>query len=110
MDFIFICIGKANISQWLGNAIKSGEIKKPIFFFWVEPYLAGGHCLMLYPNSKNYETYFDEDGYFKNNIIGKNDYINKSHLFSHREAGCQTTFTVSIRPTAYFFINLKHVS
>lgn len=93
MDFIFICIGKANISQWLGNAIKSGEIKKPLFFLWVEPYLAGGHCLIIYPNSKNYETYFDEDGFFKNNIIDKKDYIDKPNLFTLREAGCQTTFT-----------------
>jgi hypothetical protein len=91
-DFIFLATGRANIDEFISNALKLGSITKPIFILWVEPYLCAGHCVFLHPGNKSYEDYFDKDGYFKFNIINKEEYTNGNPLLSMREAGCQTTY------------------
>ena len=92
LDFLFVCIGKTNIEKWIGQAIESGLITIPVFFLWVEPYLAGGHCLYIYPGSKSFNSYFDEDDFFLNNVISKKDYENNNPLLKLKEASCQTSF------------------
>ena len=89
-DYIFVCIGHTNIEYFIDMALKEGLIKRPIFFLWVEPYVAGGHCVYLTPNSlTNFKDLF-KNSFFKNNIILEDDYRNK--IFSKQESGCQTSF------------------
>lgn len=92
-DFIFCATGKANIDQWVGHALKEGIITKPIFFFWVEPYLVGGHCLYLTPGGKHYDEFFDSNNFFKNNIIDNDEYLLGNTKLSLREGGCQISYT-----------------
>lgn len=92
-DFIFIAIGKANIELWLTKNIESKKIIKPMFILWVEPYLAGGHCLFLNTFSCDYSKYFDSDGLFIYNIISKDAYSKQHEILKLRESGCQTTYT-----------------
>ena len=91
-NYLFSCIGNFNIENWIFESLKTKTIKIPVFFIWVEPYLVGGHCLYIHPDDLTFEDYF-EDGYFKNNIIPKDEYTKPGLNFAKREAGCQTTFT-----------------
>lgn len=93
VDYIFSATGEVNIDLWIGEAIKSRIITKPVFFLWVEPYLVGGHCIFIHPESTEYTNYFDEDQLFKYNIIHKDEYLKGNEHLSLREAGCQTTYT-----------------
>jgi hypothetical protein len=86
----FFCTGDINSEMWLAQTINQSEWNRPAFFIWVEPYLAGGHCVYyngidpiawedLFPNRR-----------FVYNIISK-----ESHdqvVFTKREAGCQITY------------------
>ena len=71
--------------------MRSGVINKPMFIFWIEPYLAAGHCLYYHPNDLHAE-YFDELGLFKHNVISDNEYLNEHSNLTLSEAGCQTSF------------------
>jgi len=92
VDYIFITIGKTNIDNWVGDAVMNKIIIKPVFFIWVEPYLAGGHCIYLHPKGKSYKDFFDDDNHFRYNIINKQEYLSNNVSLSLREAGCQTTY------------------
>jgi hypothetical protein len=91
-DFIFMATGRSNIENWIGNAIKNGVITKPVFFIWVEPYLAGGHCLYIVPESDPYNSFFSEGLLFKYNVIDADYYSNAKSGGALKEAGCQTTY------------------
>jgi hypothetical protein len=94
VDYIFIAVGNDNVESWLGTSLDEKLIQKPMFFLWVEPYLASGHCLYLHPNgSKKYAEYFDEDGLCKFNVIEKSEYLNGNEKLKLKEAGCQTSYT-----------------
>lgn len=91
-DYIFLLTGKSNIEQYMTSLMDEGKITKPMFLIWVEPYLSAGHCLYLYPGSKTYSDFFDENQLFKYNIIDHTEYISSNPNLLIKEAGCQTTF------------------
>lgn len=90
-DYIFVSIGKNNIDDWLCTALSDGLILKPMFIIWVEPYLCGGHCIYLHPSDSDHQKFYENE-LFKFNVIDSEEYINTSHKFSLKEAGCQTSF------------------
>lgn len=92
-DYVFVAIGKTNVEQWLAQALTEGVIKKPMFYLWVEPYLAAGHCVFVHPKGGAYNRFFDEEAFFLNNLIDKSEYLNGNKLLSMKEAGCQSTYT-----------------
>lgn len=91
-DYIFSVTGKTNVDKWVSEALEAGMIKKPTFFIWVEPYLAGGHCIYVYPKSGSYNTYFSSEDLFKFNVIEDKYYNNPANILALKEAGCQSTF------------------
>lgn len=91
-DFIFMTTGRSNIENWIGNKIENGVITKPVFFIWVEPYLAGGHCLYIVPESDPYNSFFSEGLLFKYNVIDADYYSNPNNKVALKEVGCQTTY------------------
>lgn len=93
VDFIFCAIGKANVDQWIGHALRDGLITKPVFLLWVEPYLSGGHCLFLKPGGKLYDDFFDQNSFFKNNVIENDEYLTGNSKLNLRESGCQVSYT-----------------
>lgn len=91
-DYIFIATGKDNIDSWLFSSLKKGEITKPMFIIWVEPYLAGGHLIFLHPeNLIDYDKLFISNNY-KYNVIDEKYYTSSENTIALKEAGCQTTF------------------
>ena len=90
-NYLIVSIGRRNIENWIGHAIKEGKIITPTFFLWVEPYLCAGHCLYIPTSKPNHHDYF-EDELFKFNVISNTEY-NSSSKLSLREAGCQTSYT-----------------
>lgn len=94
-DFLFVVVGKTNIERWIARKIQNGEIVKPTFVLWVEPYLAGGHCIYIHPNDYKHDEYYEEiDGkeIFKFNIINSKEYISGNPNLTLKEAGCQSTY------------------
>lgn len=70
----------------LAHAASSGWAY-PLCFVWVEPYLYGGHAVLIrreYPGC--FECAFDDDLLFKTRVI------HDPHGFTRRESGCQTTY------------------
>jgi len=64
--------------------------RRPSFFVWVEPYLAGGHCIYLSPQGKLSLNDMFPKNIYRYNTLAKG--MHDQHDFSKREAGCQTTF------------------
>ncbi len=94
-DFLFVVVGKTNIENWVAQKIKNAEILKPTFIFWVEPYLAGGHCIYIHPNDFKHDEYYEEiDGkqIFKFNVINHKEYLSGNSNLTLKEAGCQSSY------------------
>ncbi len=91
-DLIFLATGRTNIEYFIATEQRLGHITKPIVMLWVEPFLSAGHLLYLHPGGKSIGHYFDDDGFFKFNIISKSEYLSNNPLLYMREAGCQTTY------------------
>lgn len=84
-DYNFIAVGNIAIEEKFISLINNIKIDKPIIILWVEPYLIGGHALILQkPQDINF--LFDENYAFKDRVITNGEeYIQK-------EAGCHSTF------------------
>ena len=91
-DFIFSCLGEFNVESYLGEHLFNGTISSPVFFIWVEPYLAGGHCLYIPPETKKFSNFFS-DGFYVNNVIESENYQNEEKSLVLKEAGCQGMYT-----------------
>ncbi|MGZ3862491.1 MAG: ThiF family adenylyltransferase [Bacteroidia bacterium] len=94
-DHLFIVTGKLNVETWIAEMIKAGAINKPTFILWVEPYLAGGHCIYIHPKNFKYTEFyhsFEERQFFNGNIIHDKEHIDKGGLLTLKEAGCQTSY------------------
>ncbi len=105
-DYIFLATGKTNIEAYFARLQNEGKINTPIFLVWVEPYLAGGHCLFLYPGSIPYDAFVNENGFFKYNVIEESEYLSGNKMLSLREAGCQTGFTPYSQGAITMFLSM----
>lgn len=85
-DFNFLIVGSPPIEMAMVKKFQSGQIKKPIIIMWVEPFLLGGHALILNSSCDVESTLYDNEYAFKYSVIedGRN--------YKKREAGCQSTF------------------
>lgn len=91
-DFIFSCLGEFNVEAYLGDYLSNGTITVPIFFLWVEPYLAGGHCLYIPPRTRKFsELFFDR--LYRNDVIKPENYQNENISLILKESGCQSMYT-----------------
>lgn len=91
-DFIFVAIGKTTIETYLCDAITKNIITKPLFIFWVEPFLYGGHCIYINPRQPiNYSDLFI-DGLYSYNIINEREYKDPTRELLFKEAGCQGSY------------------
>lgn len=92
-SYAFIAIGNQNIENYLLKKQNEAILTVPMFFFWVEPYAIGGHCLFLHPDDKitSYNLY--EEQLYRFNIVAPIEYVNGNPVLSKQEAGCQTSYT-----------------
>ncbi len=89
-DLYLFCTGDTNSESWLAQNIHGSEWNRPALFIWVEPYLAGGHC--VYFNGVDtipWKNIFPDDRFLYNTI---SDETHQQTSFLKREAGCQVTF------------------
>lgn len=89
-DYLFVCVGQANIESWTVEAQQDGRISRPILLLWVEPYLAGGHCVLVNPgDGGKYFGLFDGP-FYRHNVIGRETH--DTMRLTKREGGCQTSY------------------
>jgi hypothetical protein len=95
-DFLFIVTGKWNIESWVAKKIESSELIKPTFIVWVEPYLAGGHCIFIHPKDFKHDEFYHSAGdtvLFNWNVINDKEFKENKSILTLKEASCQTSFT-----------------
>ena len=90
-DYLICCTGDDNADSWLDAAQQAGKITAPAFYLWVEPYLAGGHCLFINGRNGARRRDFFEAHIYKHNVIARAEHERRS--FTLKEAGCQTSYT-----------------
>lgn len=89
-NYHFFCTGDVNAETWLAQNLHISDWGRPSFFIWVEPYLAGGHCVYLSnKGSITWDNLFDNHK-FINNVISNE--MHNIRQFTKQEAGCQTTY------------------
>lgn len=90
-SYHFFCTGDTNSEMYLGSNLHKSRWGRPSFFIWVEPYLAGGHCIFYDPSTRvDWESLFPDNQYTLN-VISPAEYERRS--FTRRELGCQISFT-----------------
>jgi hypothetical protein len=89
-DVYFFCTGDGNSDMWIARNLPRSDWCRPAFFIWVEPYLAGGHCVYLSGTDDASWDMLFTDNKFTHNVISNDVYDRVS--FAQREAGCQVTF------------------
>lgn len=97
-DYNFIAVGNISIEEKFVSLVNNMKINKPIIILWVEPYLVGGHALIL-QNPQDITILFDENYAFKDRVIINGDEYIK------REAGCHSTFLPYSAFELQMFIN-----
>ncbi len=85
-DINFIVVGNRPIENLFIELFNSCVIKKPIIIMWVEPFLLGGHAVVLQHGRYDNSILYDSNGNFRNNVL------EDGSVFAKRESGCQSTF------------------
>lgn len=105
-DYFFVAIGKQNYEEYIAQAIEDKIISAPTFFFWVEPYLAGGHFVYIDPNDSKFKySNFFEEGYWKYNVICNQEYLSGNPELLKKEAGCTSNFVPYSNENVVLFIS-----
>lgn len=84
-DFNFVVVGNIPAEVAFLRNFESGRIRKPLIIIWVEPYLLGGHTLVIQENT-NIDIIIDQ--YLDN----PTNILEYSPNYVKREAGCQSTY------------------
>lgn len=92
-NYIFITIGNQNIENFILSKQNEGTITAPMFYFWVEPYALGGHCIFLHPDSMVTNNDLYDNHFYRYNVISSEEYKNQNPVLSMKEAGCHSSYT-----------------
>ena len=89
-DYYFFCTGDVNSEMWLAQNLHLNDWNRPAFFIWLEPYLAGGHCIYFDGNNEiDWGALFNDHKFIYNVISNE---VHDETNFTKREAGCQITY------------------
>lgn len=99
-DFNFLVVGNIPIEHKLISMFVDGYIEKPLIIIWVEPYLMGGHVVILQKRQSDIiKRLFREDfSYYQNVLLDGDRYVK-------RESGCGSTFLPYSAFEIQIFIN-----
>lgn len=86
-DIIFIAVASFSVEHHVCQLINEGTITKPVIILWVEPYMLGGHAIVIKKRQDLFEELFDQATFEFNYPL----VANSSSLLM-REAGCQSTY------------------
>lgn len=86
-EIIFVAVASVPVEHHINHLMLEGRITKPIVIIWVEPYLVGGHALVIKKKQDLYKEIFEQYSFeYKYNIV------QNGCSYLKREAGCQSTY------------------
>ncbi|SHK27115.1 ThiF family adenylyltransferase [Xylanibacter ruminicola] len=106
-DSIFICTGDIMSERWLLQKMRNGEVNKPVFILWLEPYGISG--IMLYVNPEDKESL---ERLSKSSLIGFENYClispdeyKDAEKLIKRDAGCNGKYAIYSGNDVTFFLS-----
>ena len=104
---IFICTGDIMSERWLLQKMRNGEVNKPVFILWLEPYGISG--IMLYVNPEDKESL---ERLSKSSLIGFENYClispdeyKDAEKLIKRDAGCNGKYAIYSGNDVTFFLS-----
>ena len=86
-EVIIVAVGSVTVEHHINRLMLTDKIIKPIVLVWVEPYMIGGHAIIIKKKQNLFGEIFDENTFeFKNSIV------QNGSEYLKREAGCQSTY------------------
>lgn len=85
-DINFVVVGNKPIEARFIELFNNGEIFKPVVIIWVEPFLLGGHAIIMQNKQVIEDIIYDSEYKFKYGIVADGG------KYTKKEAGCQSTF------------------
>jgi hypothetical protein len=100
-DYNIFATGDINAERAAVALLQEGQIAKPSFFLWVEPYLAAGHMAYVTPDSSTqFAALFNGDVYEESVLEAL-----PSELIFKNEPGCQTSFVPYAASDLYIYVS-----
>lgn len=95
LNTLFICTGDYMSEKFVVDQLFNRTLNIPVFVLWLEPFAIAGHLLFYNPQDLDgMSGLFDEDGFYVNNIISKEEFVNDSERFVKRVAGCNGSYAL----------------
>ncbi len=92
---IFLCTGDQMSEEFMLEKVNNGSLSVPVFILWLEPYAIAGHLVYINPlDNKCDRIVFDNDGWYRFNLISSDDYIGHPDKFVKRDAGCNGKYAL----------------
>ena len=93
---IFVCTGDIMSEKWLFSQMAEGNIRKPAFILWLEPYGISG--IMIYVNPKDKESVKRlrenaNDSFMNYCLVKREEYEDGERLTKH-DAGCNGSYSL----------------
>ena len=86
-EIIFIAVGDKSLESYLIEKYNERKIKGKLIIVWVEPYIVGGHAIILNKVQNDIEkNIYDFNWELKNRVL------ETPGEFTKKEAGCQNSF------------------
>lgn len=85
-DYNFLVVGNTPVDIAFIREFASENIKKPLIIMWVEPFVLGGHAIIIDSVDNIESKLFENDYSFKYPIL------ENGKSFKKKEAGCQSTY------------------
>lgn len=86
-DVLFVAVACATVEHHVNKLILENRIKIPVVFLWGEPYLLGGHAILVKKPQDLYKEIFDAV-----TLEYKYRIVEDGTKYLKREAGCQSTY------------------
>lgn len=86
-DILFVAVANLAVEHHINKLILENKIKVPVVFLWVEPYLLGGHAILVKKLQDLYKEIFDNT-----TLEYKYRIVEDGIRYLKREAGCQSTY------------------
>ena len=92
---LFVCTGDIMSEKWLFSQMAEGNIRKPAFILWLEPYGISG--IMIYVNPEDEESVKRlrenaKDSFMNYCLIKRKEYEDGEKLMKH-DAGCNGSYS-----------------
>ncbi|MTI47821.1 MAG: hypothetical protein FH761_08270 [Firmicutes bacterium] len=85
-DINFVVVGNKPIEAKFIELFNQDKITKPIIIIWVEPFLLGGHAIIMQQNQKIESILYDNEYNFKYSVV------ENGGNYTRKEAGCESTY------------------